>query len=194
MQLTSILTLLLVGPAATSASQPLYTFANLNLTYYYDHSNFPYHPACDAAAGGPGWAVPTNEGTTACGQSVKDLNTNAVVAMNVSWLNLDGYAARLENLCGREVQIWKDGKQVKIKGGPFFLWEGCQACATLPRIDVSLNAYVAATGDKECHRGTMGSYDVYVMDNFVRRASSDRIGLSAPALVFGLVLAALASR
>jgi hypothetical protein len=69
---------------------------------YYDHADFPYHPACDAAAGGPGWAKPTNEGTTACGPSVKDLDTNAVVAMNVSWLNQNGYAARLTELCGRE--------------------------------------------------------------------------------------------
>lgn len=69
---------------------------------YYDNANFPYHPACDAAAGGPGWAQPTNEGSTACGASVKDLNTNAVVAMNVTWLNQNGYAARLDELCGRE--------------------------------------------------------------------------------------------
>ncbi|BEJ10702.1 hypothetical protein CspHIS471_0101240 [Cutaneotrichosporon sp. HIS471] len=185
-----LLFLALLGPTSASTSQALFTFPNLNVTYYYDHANFPYQPACDAAAGGPGWAKPTNEGTSACGQSVKDLNTNAVVAMNVTWLNLNGYASRLENLCGREVQIWKDGVQIKMKGGPFFLWEGCQACATLPRIDLSLNAYIAATGDKECHRGTVGSYDVYVMENFVRRASAGRITLNASALLFGLVFAA----
>jgi hypothetical protein len=76
-----------------------------------------------------------------------------------------------------------------MKGGPFFLWEGCQACATLPRIDVSLNAYIAATGDSECHRGTVGGFDVYVMDNFVRRASAGRIALSVPVLLAGLVVA-----
>ncbi|BEI79631.1 hypothetical protein CcaverHIS002_0101600 [Cutaneotrichosporon cavernicola] len=186
----SLLFLALLGPTSASASQALFTFPNLNVTYYYDHANFPYHPACDAAAGGPGWAKPTNEGASACGQSVKELNTNAVVAMNVTWLNSDGYASRLENLCGREVQIWKDGVQIKMKGGPFFLWEGCQACASLPRIDLSLNAYIAATGDKECHRGTVGSYDVYVMDNFVRRASAGRITLNPSALLFGLAFAA----
>lgn len=69
-----------------------------------------------------------------------------------------------------------------MKGGPFFLWEGCQACAEMPRIDLSLNGYIAATGDKNCARGTVGGFDVHVMDNFVRRAGAARIGVS-PATV-----------
>lgn len=78
-----------------------------------------------------------------------------------------------------------------MKGGPFFLWEGCQACAELPRIDLSLNGYIAATGDKNCDRGTVGGFDVHVMDNFVRRAGAGRIGASP--LVVGAAAVALAA-
>lgn len=77
-----------------------------------------------------------------------------------------------------------------MDGGPFFLWDGCQACATLPRIDLSLRGYVAATGDDTCARGTVGGFDVYVMDNHVIRSGARiRAEWSAGVLVAAMALA-----
>lgn len=70
------------------------------------------------------------------------------------------------------IQIWKNGRQLPL--GRLFLWEGCAACQTMPRADVSVSTYVKATGDTECMHGTVGGFDVLVMDEYVRRSGSGR--------------------
>lgn len=72
------------------------------------------------------------------------------------------------------MQIWRDGKQLNL--GRLFLWEGCAACQTMPRADVSVGVYVRATGDKLCQRGTVGGFDVLVMDERVRKSAAERVG------------------
>lgn len=60
------------------------------------------HPGCDAVNGGAGWSNYVLDGTSACGKSIKAMKTNAIVALNVTWLNERGIAGRIEEFCGRE--------------------------------------------------------------------------------------------
>ncbi|TXT08820.1 hypothetical protein VHUM_02948 [Vanrija humicola] len=136
------------------------------------------------------WSKPTNLGTTACGKSVRALGSNAVIALNSTWMSDVGKG----NLCGREVQIWKDGKQIHLRnggGGPFVLWEACQACITLPRIDMSVEGYMAASGDTQCLNGVVGGFEVRVMDNFVLRAGAGAVQPATVVAVSAAVLLAL---
>lgn len=67
---------------------------------YYDAA-LGAHPACSALNGGEGWSLPINKNPSACGASIQAINTENVVALNVSWLNQDNMAQR-PDLCGRE--------------------------------------------------------------------------------------------
>ncbi|RSH81944.1 uncharacterized protein EHS24_008141 [Apiotrichum porosum] len=133
MLIPALVAALLLGRGSEAAVA--YNFTNLNLTYYYD-SSLGGHPACAALNGGLLWSVPIIENPAACGDSIMSMHTDNVVALNVSWLNQDNMAQR-PNLCGREIQIWKDGRQLPL--GKLFLWEGCAACQTMPRADVSVS-------------------------------------------------------
>lgn len=64
------------------------------------------------------------------------------------------------------VQIWRDGRKLNLP--TLFLYEACAACAEMPRADVSVGTYIRATGDDECARGTVGGFDVLVLDNRIR--------------------------
>ncbi|KAL1405869.1 hypothetical protein Q8F55_007548 [Vanrija albida] len=169
-----------------------YTFPNMSVTYYYDNNQVSNLDPCGRAANMPkDWSKPTNLGSSACGKSVRELGSNAVIALNSTWMSEVGKG----NLCGREVQIWKDGAQVHLLnggGGPFVLWEACQACITLPRIDLSVEGYVAASGDVKCQRGVVGGFEVRVMDNFVLRAGAEAAAGSVGGVLLAVGLALLA--
>jgi hypothetical protein len=76
------------------------------------------------------------------------------------------------------VQIWQNGAKLPLP--TLFLYEGCAACAEMPRADVSVGTYIAATGDKTCTRGTVGGFDVLVLE---RKVVSAAAGLHASASV-----------
>ncbi|WOO83371.1 uncharacterized protein LOC62_05G006895 [Vanrija pseudolonga] len=181
----------LAGRVAADSGQVAYTFPNMSVTYYYDNNQIANLDPCGRATAMPkDWSKPTNLGSTACGKSVRELGTNAVIALNSTWMSEVGKG----NLCGREVQIWKDGHQVHLLnggGGPFVLWEACQACITLPRIDMSVEGYVAASGDTKCQNGVVGGFEVRVMDNFVLRAGASRRAALQPATCVAVLAAAL---
>jgi hypothetical protein len=70
------------------------------------------------------------------------------------------------------VQIWQNGRKLPLP--QLFLYEACQACAEMPRADVSVGTYVAATGDDACQRGTAGGFDVLVLEKRVRVSAAAR--------------------
>lgn len=80
-------------------------------------------------------------------------------------------------------------------GGPFVLWEACQACITLPRIDMSVEGYVAASGDTKCQNGVVGGFEVRVMDNFVLRAAAVQAAVrpACVAILLAVLLALVAA-
>lgn len=86
----------------------------------------------------------------------------------------------------RRIQIWSKGR--KLNTGTLFLWEGCAACESMPRADVSVGTYIKATGDKDCTRGTMGGFDVLVLEHKVHTSS---VGRLRPAVGIALVLGLL---
>lgn len=59
------------------------------------------------------------------------------------------------------------------------------------RADVSVGTYISATGDKECARGTVGGFDVLVLDKKVD-VSGARRRMEVGALLAALVAAVVA--
>lgn len=68
---------------------------------YYDYERWT-HIQCAKYSGGPRWSDPTSAAHTACGASADELHSDAIVALNVTWMNLRGVGFRAEQLCGRE--------------------------------------------------------------------------------------------
>lgn len=181
-------------------SGPSHATAQQLIPSYYD--NYGRFKACNDVHGGRKWSDYVLDGTTACGKSIRTMKSNAIVAMNVTWLNERGIAARTDDLCGREwvvcqfiadirLQLFRGGKQISIPDGPFFLWEGCQACATLPRVDLSVMGYVAVSGDDQCLRGTVPGIEVRMMDNYIHRgslSSAGRLGADSGAVILAAIL------
>lgn len=81
-----------------------------------------------------------------------------------------------------------DGRHLPTKR-PLFLWDACQACASLPRVDLSVSAYAQLTGDKDCWQGNVPGFEVRVMDNFIHRSGARRTSAGAHALGAGLAVA-----
>ena len=41
--------------------------------------------------------------------------------------------------CGKQVKITYQGREIKApNGGDYFVWDGCEACASMNRIDFSV--------------------------------------------------------
>lgn len=68
---------------------------------YYDYERWT-HIQCAKYSGGPRWSDATSAAHTACGASADELRSDAIVALNVTWMNLRGVGFRAEQLCGRE--------------------------------------------------------------------------------------------
>lgn len=87
------------------------------------------------------------------------------------------------------VQIWRGGRRVQLP--TLFLYEACAACASMPRADVSVGTYIAATGDRFCERGTVGGFDVLVLDRKVMvRGAGNRVAADA---AFAMIAAGIAA-
>jgi len=88
------------------------------------------------------------------------------------------------------VEIWSQGRKLNLP--QLFLFEACAACASMPRADVSVGTYVQATGDKDCLRGTVGGFDVLVLDKKVPVSGTSRrhgAGLAAALVAAAAVVA-----
>lgn len=56
----------------------------------------------------------------------------------------------------------------------------------MPRVDLSVAGYIAASGDRHCQRGTVPGIEVRMLDNFVHRGSlsaASTLGVSAWAVL-----------
>lgn len=65
--------------------------------------------------------------------------------------------------CGKEIKVFKDGKQVE--GGPFVVFDGCEACEGGKRIDFSLSALDEIDNGNACDSGVVEGISWEVVDN-----------------------------
>lgn len=86
-------------------------------------------------------------------------------------MNANMVANDREYWCGKEVQIFKDGKQIVLPEGPFVLYDGCAACTSASIIDLSAEAFTLVSG------GTCGNnpegITVKVIDNDLSASLGD---------------------
>ncbi|CAK9785191.1 hypothetical protein CC85DRAFT_284278 [Cutaneotrichosporon oleaginosum] len=158
---------LLAFAALASAQRVLFEGSGYRATVYYGVND---GDVCGTDNGGPfpnRWAVTSgiNDGYPFCTSKIQaqaktltQYNTNRIVAMNANMMQNDR-----EYWCGKEVQIFKDGKQIILDEGPFILMDGCAACMTASIIDVSAKAFTQMSGGK-CGDNPEG-FTVKVIDN-----------------------------
>lgn len=133
---------------------------------------------CGVTNGGPfpaNWATDSgiNDGYPFCtskiqseAKTLKQYNTNRIVAMNANMVSNDR-----DYWCGKEVQIFKDGKQIILDEGPFILMDGCAACTSASIIDLSAKAFTLASGGS-CGNNPEG-FTVKVIDNDLSHTLGD---------------------
>ena len=136
------------APAPAPAPTTVLSSGSGRATYYYDVTG----PQC-------GFTFAENKGYPTCtswGSGAKTLEqygTNKIVAIDNRLLQGAGRA----NLCGKEIEIFKDGRQLP---GPFIVFDGCQRCADDGNtvIDLSVTALNEASGGNACSAGVVGGF------------------------------------
>lgn len=134
-------------------------------TYYYD----VFGKFC-TQDGGP---YAENQGFPQCTshdpsfwKKLQDYGTNNIVAIDRTLLSTEEGRKRY---CGKEIKVYKDGTQVS--GGPFVVFDGCEACEGGKRIDFSLSALDAIDNGNACRDGVVPGISWDVIDkqiiNFV---------------------------
>ncbi|WVQ99744.1 hypothetical protein IAU59_006886 [Kwoniella sp. CBS 9459] len=127
-----------LGHVQVAAEAGVYlSIDNVKATVYYDLVS---GGKCDAVHGA-GWGLVHGNNPSACEAArgstyVKEGVANAV-AMNRNFVDRD-----LVDFCGRIVKVYKpNGEEYKLPNGlPFFIWDGCEHCATEERIDLGAEA------------------------------------------------------
>ena len=92
-------------------------------------------------------------------KKLQQYGTNNIVAIDRTLLSTEEGRKRY---CGKEIKVYKDGKQVS--GGPFVVFDGCEACEGGKRIDFSLSALDAIDGGKACNDGVVPGISWDVID------------------------------
>lgn len=128
-------------------------------TYYYDVSG-KFCPQDDEP-------YAENEGYPTCTsfdknkwKNLQDYDTNNIVAIDRQLLADE---AGRKKYCGKEIKVYKDGELVK--GGPFVVFDGCEACEGGVRIDFSLSALDKIDNGNACENGVVPGISWDVVDN-----------------------------
>jgi hypothetical protein len=124
-------------------------------TFYYDVTG--------KTCGGPPYAE--NNGYPACAsynpaywKTLQQYGTNNIVAIDNNVLQ-----ANRAGLCGKQIHVYKNGKEVA--GGPFVVFDGCQACIGGGRIDFSLSALNSIDNGNACNDGVVPGISWSVTNN-----------------------------
>jgi hypothetical protein len=111
--------------------------------------------------------MPENYGYPACTshhasswQTIQQYGTNKIVAID---RNLLGTPEGRASLCGKQIEICKDG--VEVPGGPFVVFDGCEACEGGGKIDFSLSVLDAIDNGDACFHGVVPGISWKVTDN-----------------------------
>jgi hypothetical protein len=125
-------------------------------TFYYDVTG--------RSCSGPSYAE--NQGYPTCTsfdpakwKKLSEYGTNKIVAIDNTLLQGQGRA----NLCGKQIQVFKDG--VEVPGGPFVVFDGCEACIGGSRIDFSLSALDQIDNGNACRDGLVPGISWKVTNN-----------------------------
>lgn len=93
-------------------------------------------------------------------QTLQQYGTNNIVAIDNNELaTAEGRA----NLCGKQIQIYRNG--VKVTGGPFVVFDGCLACVGGGRISLSLTALNAIDNYNACRDGVVSGLSWNVIND-----------------------------
>lgn len=127
-------------------------------TYYYDVTG----KSCPWE-GGP---YAENKGYPTCTsfdpkywKTLEQYGTNNIVAID---RNLLATAEGRKRYCGKEIKVYKDGRAVP--GGPYVVFDGCEACVGGGRIDFSLSALDAIDNNNACRDGVVPGISWDVID------------------------------
>jgi hypothetical protein len=71
--------------------------------------------------------------------------------------------ANRANLCGKQIKVFKNG--VEVSGGPFFVFDSCQACVGGGKIDFSLSVLDRIDNGNACFNGVVPGISWEVIDN-----------------------------
>jgi hypothetical protein len=83
-------------------------------------------------------------------KKLQDYGTNKIVAIDNQLLaTADG----LRKYCGKQIRVYKNGSEVA--GGPFVVFDGCEACRGGGRIDFSLSVLDAIDNGNACNDGVV---------------------------------------
>lgn len=91
-------------------------------------------------------------------KTVEQYGTNNIVAIDANFLSQNR-----DSLCGKQIHVYKDG--VEVSGGPFVVFDGCEACVGGGRIDFSLSALDSIDNGNACNDGVVPGITWRVTDN-----------------------------
>ena len=97
-------------------------------------------------------------------KTLQDYDTNNIVAIDRKLLSDE---KGREKYCGKEIKVFKDGKEVI--GGPFVVFDGCKACEGGKRIDFSLTALNKIDNGNACESGVVDGVSWEIVDNQVMK-------------------------
>lgn len=93
-------------------------------------------------------------------KTVQQYGTNNMVAIDNTLLSTQAGRSRY---CGKQIKVYKSGAEVS--GGPFFVFDGCQACVGGGKIDFSLSALDSINDGNACRDGVVPGISWDVIDN-----------------------------
>lgn len=93
-------------------------------------------------------------------KKIKQYNTNKIVAIDFTKLST---AQGRASLCGKQIHVYKNG--VEVAGGPFFVFDGCEACKGGGRIDFSLSVLNSIDKGSACNDGAVPGISWKVTNN-----------------------------
>jgi len=94
-------------------------------------------------------------------KTLQQYGTNKIVAINKSLLDIADPANR-KKYCGKQIQVFKDG--VEVAGGPYVVFDGCEACMGNGIIDFSVSVLDQIAGGQACQLGAVPGISWKVLD------------------------------
>nr|XP_031859449.1 uncharacterized protein CI109_005093 [Kwoniella shandongensis]KAA5526521.1 hypothetical protein CI109_005093 [Kwoniella shandongensis] len=141
------------------ASEALYTLEDTEATFYYDLTAGDRCAGRGQSSNTGGSATPNCEWN---GPTYGEINTNRIVAMNMSLIQADRSA-----WCGKEVKIFQNDKEV-VYDEPLVLWDVCEAAKSKHIVDLSVDTYVKLMEGGQCdsnNGNNLTGLRVQIMDN-----------------------------
>ncbi|KAL3801235.1 hypothetical protein HJC23_012635 [Cyclotella cryptica] len=127
-------------------------------TYYYDVTGKFCSQDSGPYAENDGYPTCTSFDTKLW-KTLQEYNTNNIVAIDRTLLSTE---EGREKYCGKEIKVYKDGKEMK---GTFVVFDGCEACEGGGRIDFSLSALDDINNGEACNDGVVPGISWDVVDN-----------------------------